>query len=176
MDLPEWSNSSAKHTLKLSDGESVVGVFRGGITRFYQHWENNRSVKCQGRDICRLCQSDNENLRKASGRFRMNFVTKRDKNSPFEAFIFENGKKVYEQLVAINADCPLERTKVRITRAGKGKQTTILVQVVAGQNGIVTADQEKEIAAVKLHPLEDQEPAAAAEEEAPVAAEEEAPF
>jgi hypothetical protein len=181
MELPDWSSSAAKNTLKLADGDSVIGVFRGGITRFYQHWENNRSVRCTGRGTCRLCASDNEDLRRASGRFRMNFVLKRDKNSPFEAFIFENGKKVYEQLLAINADCPLERTKVRITRMGKGKNTTIMVQVIAGENGIVNAATEKEIAAVALHPLEDQEPAVEKEEDTsetalPDALTEEAPF
>jgi hypothetical protein len=158
MMLPEWSNSSSKDTLKLGDGESVVGVFRGMPTRFYQHWQNNRSIRCIGRGSCPMCQSENEDVRYAAGRFRMNFAMKRDKNSPWEVLIFENGRKVYSQLEAINRDSPIERTVVRITKTGKGKQSSIMVQVVAGDKGIVTPELDKQLAALKLLPLEDQEP------------------
>lgn len=179
MELPEWSSGIGKHLLKIEEGKAVVGNFRGKVERFYQHWQGGRSSVCPGREVCSLCQSTDENVRKASGKFRMNFVMRdnpADKNSALVARIFEGGKRVYEQLLQLNKDMPLEKGWVRISRTGKGQNTQYMLQFIAGENGLVTSAQEKELLKVQLHDLSVSKPDEDEESDSVELAQEEAPF
>lgn len=96
--------------LKLKDGESVSGMFRGEVYEFYAKWEGNRSHVTNPLD------------QEAKVRFRLNFVMKED--SKLVAKIWEFGLVVYNQLADLDAEYPLEETKVKITRRGTGTDTT----------------------------------------------------
>lgn len=151
MQLGEWSNGVSKHILKIEDGKNVVGVFRGEVVRFYQHWANGRSTICPGRDTCALCASPDEDTRKATGRFRINFIAK--EATGLTARVFEGGRRVYSQLEQINKDIPLESVWVRIARTGKGNQTQYMITVLPGEAGMVKAAENKAIVAVELHDI-----------------------
>jgi hypothetical protein len=160
MDMPEWGSGISQHLLKLDDNKSVVGVFRGPIVRFYQHWKGNRSSICPGRDVCALCKDADPEVRKASGRFRINFITRDSKDAPLVAKIFEGGRRTFDQMKQINNDAPLENVWVRISKNG-----TYSVSVLPGDAGLIKPAQNKDVSAVKLHDLsleKDEEEAAAA--------------
>jgi len=161
--------ANSKHFVRLEDGKSITGVFRGNPFEFYQHWQNNRSTLCVGRATCPLCKDD-----KASFRFRINFVT--SENGAHVAKIFEQGVKVYKKLAALHgADYDLEKTTVRITRSGSGKSDTEY-EIVPVKGGELTPGAEKKIAAIALHNL-DNTPSEEGEETTDAAVnEEEAPF
>jgi hypothetical protein len=174
MDLPDWSSGVGKHLLKVEEGKAAVGNIRGKLERFYQHWQGGRSSICPGRDTCSLCQSTDDSVRKASGKFRVNFVMREnpaDKGSPLVARIFEGGKRVYDQLLQLNQDLPLEKAWLKISRSGKGKDTQYMLSYLVGENAVVTPAQEKDIVKVPLHDLSVSKP-----EEETSDANEEAPF
>jgi len=148
MQFPEWGSGIGKHILRLKDGDSIQGVFRGEITRFYQHWKSGRSIICPGRDTCDLCQSENEDDRRANGRFRINFLIYVD--GQWGAKVFEGGKRVFEQLKALNQDCPLEKMRVRISKSGEGKNSQIVISPVPGEAGLIKPAVEKELQSVEL--------------------------
>jgi hypothetical protein len=152
MDLGEWSSGIGKHILKVEDGKSVAGNFRGAMVKFYQHWPNGRSVLCPGRESCQLCASPDEKVSKATGRFRVNFLV-RDGNAPLVAKVFEGGRRVYEQLVQLNKDIPLEKAWVRISRIGTKTNTQWTIAVIPGTGGIVNESEAKQIVSVPLHDL-----------------------
>lgn len=149
MQLPEWSNGIGKHILKLEDGKYAVGAFRGEVVRFYQHWQNSRSLICKGRDVCPLCASTDESERKSTGRFRINFILK----DSLEPMVFEGGKRVYDQLLMLNKDVPLEKAWIRIARTGTKTNTQFMIQVVPGEAGMIKAEDVKRIVQVKLHDI-----------------------
>jgi len=105
--------------LKLKDKESVRGVFRGDIHTYHQHWVGDRSQLCPGRESCSRCKDGAD---KPQFKFRLNFITK--EKDGFVAKIFEQGWTLFEQLKAINAVVPLEKTLVQISRSGSGKNDT----------------------------------------------------
>ena len=148
MKLPEWGSGIGKHILKLADGASIPGVFRGEMVRFYQHWANNQSSICPGRETCALCKQGE----KGTGRFRINFLTQ--ENGQWVAKIFEAGRKVFDQMVALNADCPLEKMKVKIIRNGTGKNATTTVAGFVGEQALVQPELEKILVQVPLHDLQ----------------------
>lgn len=150
MQLPEWSNGIGKHILKVEDGKNVVGNFRGEIVKFYQHWSGSRPVLCPGREVCELCASSDENVRRASGQFRINFVTR---TAPHQAFIFQGGKRVYDQLVQLNKDVPLEKAWVRVSVTGTKQNKQTMLAIVPGENGLVKPAEEKAILQVPLHDI-----------------------
>jgi hypothetical protein len=169
MQLQEWSSGIGKHMLKIEDGKSAVGNLRGELVRFYQHWKGGRSSVCPGRDTCALCASADPEERKSTGRFRINFITKANGAAP-TAMIFEAGKRVYDQMVQINKDVPLEKAWVRISRTGTKQNTQILLSVLPGDSGMVTPEQEKQLLSIPLHDLslsKEAEPADAADEDLP---------
>jgi hypothetical protein len=150
MQLPEWSNGIGKHMLKIEDGKNAVGVFRGEPVKFFQHWINNRGVICtRDSGVCGPCASQSEDDRKATGRFRFNFILR---DEPV-AMIFEQGRKVYDQLIMINKDVPLEKVWVRISRSGTKQSTQYSIQVIPGEGGMITPAQEKKVLSVPLHDL-----------------------
>ena len=149
MKFPDWgSGGIGQHLIRLKDGDTVPGVFRGEIVRFYQHWSaNGQPSVCAGRDKCQLCGQGEKGI----GRFRINFLIQ--ENGAWVAKIFEAGRKVFDQLTALNKDMPLEKLKVRVSRSGSGKQTQISVNAFPGENGLVDTKLEKVIGAIQLHDL-----------------------
>jgi hypothetical protein len=133
------SNGSGGNTfLKLKDGESKAGVFRGEIYEFLKKWENGKS-QVVGPD-------DPEG--KTS--FRLNFVTLED--GKFTAKTWEFGITVYNQLADIHEEYDLSKTKVKITRRGTGTDTTYMVLPLLKEP--IPAKTMKEIEAVILNMLE----------------------
>jgi hypothetical protein len=112
-EIPIGNNASGDLFLKLGDGESKIGVCRGDLYEFFQVWENNRS---------RLVKPDEPG---AKSRFRLNFVSYED--GKFVARIWEFGLMVYNQLADINEEYPLEKTKLKVTRKGKGTDTVYMI-------------------------------------------------
>lgn len=112
--------------LKLKDGESIEGVFRGDPYDFRNHWDKNsqRSVLCTGDSVCPYC----EDKEKSRFRFRINFITK--ENGQLVVKIFESSRTVYEDLAALSQNYLLEKTKVSISRKGEGLKTKYVVQPV----------------------------------------------
>lgn len=125
--------------LKLKEGESILGVFRGEPHVVYKKWENNKSVPAEYGD------------QGAKFGFRVNFITKiKDQYQPV---IWEQGAIVYTQLKEFNKDYPLESTIVKITRQGTGLDTTY--SILPNPKGhIVTPELEAALSGVKLADLE----------------------
>lgn len=99
--------------LKIKDGESVIGVFRGEPLEFYSKWIGGKS---------QIALPDDPEAKK---RYRLNFITKED--GKFVPKIWEFGVFIYNQLADINDEYPLEKTKVKITRHGTGTDTTYMI-------------------------------------------------
>lgn len=123
--------------LKLKDGESKVGVFRGEIYEFHQVWENGKS---------KVVEPDVDG---AKSRFRLNFVSKED--GQYRSQIFEFGLMVYNQLAEIQDDYDLEKTGLKISRRGTGTDTTYIIIPSKEQP---SASALKAIEAVGLNILE----------------------
>jgi hypothetical protein len=156
MKFRDLSNAIGKNLIRLKPGEETRGVFRGDPVDFRQHWVNNRSSICTGRETCDLCKSGE----KSSFRFRINFVV--NENGAYVAKIFEQGKAVYEAMKALNHDYDLEKNQMKIKRLGSGTDTTYSILPVP--NGVVTKDTEKAIGELALHQLSESAAEAAEEE------------
>jgi hypothetical protein len=140
-----------KNYLKLSDGESVKGVFRGDPYDFRQHWGQGRSVLCQD-DSCERCAAGET----SSFRFRINFVV--NENGVYTAKIFEQGATVYGQLKLLHeSDYDLEKMVVTISRHGSNKNNTIY-NILPVKNGEIKNGTLKIISQIKLHDLEHPSP------------------
>jgi hypothetical protein len=139
------SNTITKNILKLKAGESVRGVFRGDLVDFRQHWVNNRSSICTGNATCELCGAGE----KSSFRFQVNIIVK--ENASYVAKVFEQGRSIYEILSSLHADFPLEKNWIKITRNGEGKNTSYTITPVP--NSQLSAEDEKQVAAIKLNDL-----------------------
>jgi len=97
--------------IRLKDGDSVEGVFRGVARDFHTVWKDGKTEEAS------------EGAPGASFRFKMNLVLK--ENGVLVAKIFEGGWKVYEQLVTLEAaKYDLDRTTVLISRKGSTKNDT----------------------------------------------------
>jgi hypothetical protein len=126
--------------LKLKDGESKVGVFRGERPyEFFQVWEDGKS---------QVVDADHPN---AKSRFRLNFVTKED--GELKVKIFEFGLTVHNMLADISESYDLEQTAVKITRRGLGTDTVYLILPVPPKEQ-PNATQLKAIQALPLNILE----------------------
>lgn len=133
--------------LKLTDGDSVRGVFRGNPSEFKQHWVDNKSIHCGSTENspCELCKKgDRPNFR-----FRINFIM--NENGVFSSKIFEQGAKVYRALQALHQDYNLEKTTVKITRSGTGTKTSY--SILPTPNGNLSPDLETKISQVPLKDL-----------------------
>jgi hypothetical protein len=93
--------------LKLKDGESVKGVFKGEPRYFYQKWGEGEVP---------------EGTPGAAWRFELNFVTK--DGASYVAKVFSQGTRVMKRLEFLNKKKPLERLVVEITRSGSTKDDT----------------------------------------------------
>ena len=124
--------------LKINDGESVQGVFRGDPHAFKSKWTDSGSELCQDNDP------------EGRFRFRINFVQM--VNGALTAFIWEQGARVYDNLKVLNADYDLESTIVRITRSGTGTDTRYTIIPIKKHQ--VDGDLEKSLKEINLHRLE----------------------
>jgi hypothetical protein len=153
----------SKLFVKIEPGHSIEGVFRGDPLEFTQHWpQGGQKSLCTGPG-CSECAAGI----KKQFRFTINLVVK--ENAVHVAKIFENSGTVYDDLRALHeGGYDLEKTVVKITRKGNGKDTTY--NILPKPNGTLSKEQEKVIAAVKLIDL------ANPGESAAVETQEEAPF
>lgn len=100
--------------LKLKDGESVVGVFRGEIYEFHTKWVNGKSLPAAADDP------------EAKTRFRANIVI--NENGKPMAKIFEFAYPVFEQMAMINKKRgDITKIKIDISRIGEGTQTKYIL-------------------------------------------------
>lgn len=138
-------SEGSKNFLKLENGDSIRGVFRGDIYEFRQHWENGKSVFCLG-DTCPICEQG----KKPNFRFRLNLVVK--ENEAYVVKVYESGWTMYEALKALHeGDYNLENHLMKITRHGTGLDTTY--SVVPVPNGTLTNSQQDTISQLELIPL-----------------------
>ncbi len=120
--------------LKLSDGESAIGTFRGEVYEKFVVWENGRSKQVSG------------STSGAKSRYTANFICK--DGDKYVAKIFEFSPSVYMQLHEINSEYPLETAKVKITRRGMNKETSYVI--MPSPKGL----SAQELAAIEAVPLQ----------------------
>lgn len=132
--------SSGGAFLKLKDGESVIGVFRGEVHEFYSKWENKKNFICGPED------------KDGKFRFRVNFVTQ-EPSGEWTSKILEQGKTFYLQLGDLNEECELKTTKVKISRKGSTINDTSYA-IVPTMKDLLTSAQLKLVEATKLEDLE----------------------
>ncbi len=115
MKLPKRDQeaSGPSNYLKIKDGDSVTGVFRGEAHSFRIKWENNKSHVIDDPNPA------NHN------RWKLNFVLR--EGDKFVAKTWEFGITVYDQLSALNAEYDLDSTKVKVTRKGTGTDTAYFI-------------------------------------------------
>lgn len=150
MQFKKLSDGGSKNYLKLKDGESVTGIFRGEPYDFRTHWGNGRSTVCTGA-ACPECKAGG----KSSFRFRINFIT--SENGALVAKVFEQGKSVYSALGSLHSTgYDLTKTKVSITRHGSGKNDTQYnVLPLPPPKGVVDKTLEAQLEKIKLNDLSD---------------------
>ena len=104
------SGDSSRY-LKVGDGETVSGIFRGEVYSFHVKWVGGKS------------QVTDSNDREAKLRHKVNVVVY--EGNKFVAKVFEFPDGVYEQLGEVNKKCggALEKFKVKIARSGIEKAT-----------------------------------------------------
>ena len=111
--MKEAREKSGGKFVRLKDGESIVGVFRGTPYTFYKKWgeEEEYSEWQKGRAF----------------RFRINFITK--ENSQYVARIFEGNSYTGDQLWACYEEYGLDAV-YKVVRKGSGTDTryTLLFQ------------------------------------------------
>lgn len=137
-----------KNLLKLKDGDKIVGVFRGEVHTFYQHWMGTHSEPCTRATGCKHCQNGD----KGSFKFRVNFIV--SENGNLVAKVFQGGTRVYDSLVALSKDCEFETQRVSITRSGSTKDDTSYMVMPVLKGGELTKDDIKAVSAVKLNALD----------------------
>lgn len=136
----------SKHLIRLKDGESISGVFRGEPYDFRQHWIDNRPQFCSGVS-CPEC----EKKLRSSFTFRLNLVV--FEKGIFVAKIFEQRSTVYKQLKNLHrSGYDLTKTVVTITRFGKSKDDTTY-SILPTPNKTFTPQLEAALAKVELHDL-----------------------
>lgn len=134
--------------LKLKPDETVQGIFQGDPYEFFNHWTGERSVDCSG-EHCKHCEKGD----KPRFRFRINFVMK-DEQKNYVVKIWDQGRRVYETLRGLSADYDLERTIVKVTRHGSGKNdTNYPVTPVPPPKGEFTKELATQLQKLKLHDL-----------------------
>ena len=147
-------SEGSKHYIRLKDGDSVSGVLRGDPVEYRTHWVGQGTVLCTRKNrtdtACKYCNEGN----KPAFRFKLNMIIK--ENGALTAKILESGWTVYESLDALNKEYPLDKTTIKISRKGSGKNDTTY-SVIPVRGGEVNADLEKMIGAVKLHDLNGKE-------------------
>lgn len=147
--------------IKLESGQSVTGVFRGDVLEFYQSWPKGGEK-----------QVSLEPFEGGKLRMKANFVV--HEGGKFVAKIFEFPVRVNNMLADIASEYDLNKTKIKLTRQGEGKNTNWMILPITKEP--LSAKQLKEIAAVELNILGEAAHRPEAIEDAESADGEEAPF
>lgn len=128
--------------LKISDGESVSGVFAGEVYEFYTKWLNGKSLVTTSEDP------------EGKIRFRCNFITTEGTTQELAVKIWEFPLMIYNNLKEINEEYPLEETKVKITRKGLGTNTEYTIMPLVGGKNALKPEQIKVLKQIPLLKLE----------------------
>lgn len=118
MQFPARSALDGKDFIKLKDGDSVVAVLQGTPFDFKQHWDNQKPSLCSQDDKCFFCKRGD----KPKFGFRVNAIV--TENGQPMARILAGGWKLYEALIDLNSDYPLEKTAIKVSRKGSGMNDT----------------------------------------------------
>lgn len=149
MKFPDSNDGEKKSNLfiKMKSGDRIEGIFRGDPHIFHQHYYEGKYVDCHSSHDCALCGADEKRL----FRFRINFITKQD--DVLVAKIFQGNYGTFKDLKSMHENnYDLEETKVSITRTGEKQQTKYTILPVKN-NGGLTAEHFKKIAALPLNAL-----------------------
>lgn len=131
---------SSGHFLKIKDGESKRLVLRGDIHECYKKWVGGKGQECAPDEPG------------AGLRFKVNAIL--DENGELVAKIWEFGITIYNQLKDINAEYPLENTKIKVTRSGSTKDnTSYTVLPLVGEKDKLLPKHLDKISAISLHEL-----------------------
>lgn len=131
--------------LKIKDGDSISGVFRGEIYEFCVRWVNGKSEVVPPDTLG------------AKSRFKLNFII--SENGKMVAKVWEFSHVVYSLLAEVNEEYPLETTKVKVLRKGSGMETEYYILPLLKEP--LSASAIKSLAAIELNIL-DKAPAAKA--------------
>lgn len=113
-EVPKGEGNGTSNYLKIADGQSATGVFRGEVHEFYQSWPKGGDKQIFAKPTPG-----------ASARFKLNFVT--HEGDKVVAKVWEFGLTVYNMLAEISEAYPLENTKVKISRRGVDKNTQWMI-------------------------------------------------
>lgn len=139
-------NFSSGNFIKIKDGESVTGIFKGEPVEFYIHGNQADTTACEG-EGCPRCKAGEEKR----FRFRLNFICKQQ--GAIVCKIFEQGKRVYRMLKDLNEMSSLETTTLMIKRTGSSKDDTTYT-IIPAMNAQLKPDEiEKLVASVQLNDL-----------------------
>lgn len=141
---PTGEGIAAGSYLKIGDGQSVTGVPRGDVHEFFQRWPQG------GQKEVFLVPTAG-----AAPRYRINVVVHED--GKFCAKVFEFGPSVYGQFSEISDNFEIDKTKVKISRKGSGKNTEWFILPL----GPVDPKALKAIVATELNALAPQSAPAA---------------
>lgn len=133
-DYSQESHNRSDLFLKLEDGKSISGVFRGEIFEFWQIWPKGGAK-----------QVFDKPTPGARVRFKVNFV-----DEHLKPWILEFPLTVHNQLADINNTMPLERTKVKLVKSTG--QSFVPYNIIC--LGPIPAEGLKKIEAVKLNVLD----------------------
>lgn len=125
---------SGGNFLKIGDGKSVIGVFRGEIHKFYQVFEAGRY---------RVVPSTDANGKFA---FKVNFICK--ENGALVAKIFQGNIFDYKALGELHDEFDLEKTYIQISQTGERQSKRLSFMPKTKQK-----PDEKQLATIALHDL-----------------------
>ena len=127
---PKTEGNVASNFLKVDDGQSATGIFRGEIFEFWQKWPKGGKKEVF-----------TEPTAGAASRFKVNFVTM-EGGKPV-AKVWEFGVSVYNMLAELQKDFDLEKTNMKISRRGVDKNTQwmIIPLGAASEDGLKTISQ-----------------------------------
>jgi hypothetical protein len=136
-DVPTSEGNGISNFLKISDGQSATGVFRGECHEFWQSWPKGGQK-----------QVFSEPMPGSQTRFRANFIVHEE--GKFVARVWEFGLKVYNMLAEIGENYDLDNTKIKISRRGNDKSTQWIILPL----GPVDAKSMPSIKSVELNVLD----------------------
>lgn len=132
---PEKEPSAGKNFLKIGDGKSVVGIFRGDIHTYYQVFENGRY---------RVVPSTDANGKFA---FKVNFIV--NENGSYVSKIFQGNYYDYQALRELNEEHDgLEKICVQVSQTGERQTKRLSFLVKTKQK-----PDEKKLATVEMYDL-----------------------
>jgi hypothetical protein len=132
--------------LKLGNNESASGMFMGDVHEFFVVWNESE----------RRSYPAEPGTPKSKFRFRINFVMK--ENGAFVAKVFESGGPTYDMLEILHNEYGLDKTAVKITKTGSGKDTKFHIMALSPKSQPSEA-QKKAMREVPLHDLGNGSPA-----------------